>query len=326
MKTLLALNTDLSALPSTDGQAPEWIELIPAGPAVTGRDGRTWLFDELAQQLVLAAFTARAIDMVIDWEHATEVVAPQGMPAPAAAWIDKLEIRADALWGHVSWTPRAGEQVAAREYRFVSPVFDYDDEYRRILRMVSAGLTNKPNLVLTALNHENPETQKVAIPLALAALLGLDAAATDDQAVAAVTQLKATATARNNEQPSLDKFVPRGDYDQAVSRATNAEQALATRKADEHKSVVDTEIDAALKAGKITPATADYHRAACSEQSGLDRFREFVKAAPTVADPSNLSERKPDGTSTALNAEQQAVCAQFGIDPAEFAKTLKSEG
>ena len=113
MKTLLALNTDLSALPSPDGQAPDWIELIPAGPTVTGRDGRTWLFDELAQQLVLAAFTGRAIDMVIDWEHATEVAAPQGTPAPAAGWIDKLEIRNAALWGHVSWTPRAGEQVAA---------------------------------------------------------------------------------------------------------------------------------------------------------------------------------------------------------------------
>ncbi|MCS5517678.1 phage protease [Pseudomonas qingdaonensis] len=114
MKTLLALNTDLSALPSTEGRAPEWIELIPAGPTITGRDGRTWLFDELAQQLVLAAFTSRAIDMVIDWEHASEVSAPQGEAAPAAGWIDRLEIRANALWGHVAWTPRAGEQVAAR--------------------------------------------------------------------------------------------------------------------------------------------------------------------------------------------------------------------
>ncbi|MCS5514621.1 phage protease [Pseudomonas qingdaonensis] len=52
--------------------------------------------------------------------------------------------------GPCGLTPRAGEQVAAREYRFVSPVFDYDDAYRRVLRMVSVGLTNKPNLVLTA--------------------------------------------------------------------------------------------------------------------------------------------------------------------------------
>ncbi|UCZ84451.1 phage protease [Pseudomonas sp. L5B5] len=326
MKTLLALNTDLSAMPSTEGKAPEWIELIPSGPNVTGRDGRTWLFDDLAQQLVLAAFVGRGIDMVIDWEHATEVVAPKGEEAPASGWIDRLELRDGALWGHVTWTPRAEAQVVAREYRFVSPVFDYDDTYRRILRMVSVGLTNKPNLVLTALNHEQSETQKVPLSLALAAALGLDASATDEQAVAAVTQLKATATARNSEQPSLDKFVPRGDYDQAVSRATNAEQALETRKANDHKAVVETEIAAALKAGKITPATVDYHRAACSEQAGLDRFREYVKAAPAVGDPSGLDERQPEVIATALNAEQRAVCAQLGLDPVEFAKNLKSEG
>lgn len=325
MKTLIALNTDLSALLSDVGQAPDWIELIPTGPTVTGRDGRTWLWDEIAHQLVLTAFASRGIDAVIDWEHATEVAAPQGSPAPAAGWIDRLELRSGALWGHVDWTPRAGVQVAAKEYRFVSPVFDYDDASRRIVRMVSVGLTNKPNLVLTALNHELSEPQRMALPQALAAILGLDATATDEQAVAAVNQLKATATARNNEQPSLDKFVPRGDYELAVSRATNAEQALETRKVDDHKAMVNAEIDAALKAGKITPATAEYHRAACSEQSGLDRFREYVKAAPVVGAPSGLGKDKPDGTSTALNAEEKRVAKLMGQTEEDFLKGRESE-
>ncbi|MHB2082136.1 phage protease [Pseudomonas asiatica] len=325
MKTLIALNVDLSDLSSIEGQAPEWIELIPTGPTITGRDGRTWLFDELAQQLVLGAFTQRSIDMVMDWEHATEVAAPKGEPAPAAAWIDRLELRGGALWGHVAWTPRAGEQVVAREYRFVSPVFDYDDASRRILRMVSVGLTNKPNLVLTALNHEQTETPKLALPLALAVSLGLDATATDEQAVAAVNQLKATATARNSEQPDLDKFVPRADYALVESRALNAEQALQTHKAAEHKAEVDAVIEAALKAGKITPATAEYHRAACSEQAGLDRLREFVKAAPIIADPSSLDGRKPDGTSTALNAEEKQVAKMLGLTEEDFLKGRVSE-
>ncbi|MBH3449149.1 hypothetical protein I5S84_09845 [Pseudomonas putida] len=325
MKTLLALNTDLSALLTTEGEAPDWIELIPTGPVIEGRDKRTWLFDDMAQQWVLTAFTGRGIDMVIDWEHATEVAAPKGEEAPAAGWIDRLELRDGALWGHVDWTPRAGVQVAAKEYRFVSPVFDYDDASRRIVRMVSVGLTNKPNLVLTALNHEQTETSKMPIPLALLVSLGLDAAATDEQAVAAVTQLKATATARNNEQPSLDKFVPRGDYDLVLSRATNAEQALETRKAEDHKAVVDTVIDAALKAGKITPATVDYYRATCSEQAGLDRFRDFVKAAPTVADPSGLGERQPDATSKALNAEEKHIAKLMGLSEEDFLKGRVSE-
>lgn len=118
---LVALNTDLSAQPQADGQAPEWIELIPTGPTMIGRDGRFWLFDELSQGLVIDGFTARSIGLAVDWEHASEIKAPNGDEAPAAGWIDQQEIRTDALWGHVQWTARGGAQVAAKEYRFLSP-------------------------------------------------------------------------------------------------------------------------------------------------------------------------------------------------------------
>lgn len=323
--TLIALNTDLSAQPQTEDKAPEWVELIPAGPAVTGRDGRFWLFDELSQSLVIDAFTVRGIDLAVDWEHASEIKAPNGDEAPAAGWIDQLEIRAGALWGHVGWTPRASAQVAAREYRFLSPVFDYDPVSLRIGRLVSIGLVNKPNLFLTALNRETQE-HPVPLPAALCAILGLPETATEDQAVTAATQLKATATAKNSEQqPSLERYVPRADYDALSARAANAEQALANHQKAQHAATVDAEIQAALTAGKITPATVDYHRATCSEQGGLDRFREFVKAAPAVGDPSGLENRKPDTAATALNAEQLAVCTQFGMDPVEFAKSLSEE-
>jgi phage I-like protein len=326
MKTLLALNTDLSATAATDGKAPEWVELIPAGPTVLGRDGRTWLFDDLAQRLVLDAFTSRGLDLAVDWEHASEILAPSGQPAPASGWVDQLEIRDGALWGHIAWTPTAAAQVASREYRFLSPVFDYDLTFMRISRMVSVGLTNKPNLFLTALNHEAQEHQ-VPLPIALCSALGIAESATENEAIAAAAQLKTAAAARNSEQPDLNRFVPRPDFDAVQARALNAETALATHQRTERDSAINTEIEAALKAGKITPATADYHRAACAEQGGLDRFRSYVQAAPVVADVSGLSgiQPKDPGTATALNAEQTAICAQFGLDPVEFAKTLKNE-
>ncbi|WP_449106636.1 phage protease [Pseudomonas mohnii] len=299
---------------------------MPAGPTVVGRDGRTWLFDDLAQGLVLDAFTSRGIDMVADWEHASEILAPVGKPAPASGWIDQLEIRDSALWGHIAWTPKAADQVVSREYRFLSPVFDYDLTFMRISRMVSVGLTNKPNLFLTALNHEAQEHQ-VPLPIALCSALGIAESATENEAIAAATQLKTAAAARNSEQPDLNRFVPRPDFDALQARALNAEKALATHQRAEQDNAIKTEIDAALKAGKITPATADYHRAACAEQGGLDRFRSYVQAAPVVADLSGLSGLQPNnpGTATALNAEQSAICAQLGLDPDEFAKTLKNE-
>lgn len=319
MKTQLALNTDLSATVS-DGKAPEWVELIPPGPNVTGRDGRQWLFDEQAGTLVQSSFLGRAIDLPIDWEHATQHRASKGESAPAAGWIKQLELRNGALWGLVDWTPRASEQVINREYRFLSPVFDFDPDTTRIARLVSAGLTNKPNFLLTALNQENTEVTPVTLSPALLTALGLPSTATEEQALAATTQLKATAQATNTEKPNLEQFMPRADYDSVLQRATNAEQALAEQKRTEHNKQVDALITSATQAGKITPATVDYHRAACQDETGLARFKAFVDAAPVVAAPSNLDERKHDKTTTALNSEEQHVAKLLDMSDEYFIK------
>ncbi len=319
MKTQLALNTDLSSTVS-DGKAPEWVELIPPGPNVTGRDGRQWLFDEQAGTLVQSSFHGRAIDLPIDWEHATQHRASKGESAPAAGWIKQLELRNGALWGLVDWTPRASEQVINREYRFLSPVFDFDPDTTRIARLVSAGLTNKPNFLLTALNQENTEVTPVTLSPALLTALGLPATATEEQALAATAQLKATAQATNTEKTNLEQFMPRADYDSVLLRATNAEQALADQKKTEHNKQVDALITSATQAGKITPATADYHRAACQDETGLARFKAFVDAAPVVAAPSNLDERKHDKTTTALNSEEQHVAKLLDMSEADFIK------
>lgn len=319
MKTQLALNTDLSATVS-NGKAPEWVELIPPGPNVTGRDGRQWLFDEQAGTLVQSSFLGRAIDLPIDWEHATQHRASKGESAPAAGWIKQLELRNGALWGLVDWTPRASEQVINREYRFLSPVFDFDPDTTRIARLVSAGLTNKPNFLLTALNQENTEVTPVTLSPALLTALGLPATATEEQALAATAQLKATAQATNAEKPNLEQFMPRADYDNVLQRATNAEQALAEQKKTEHNKQVDALITSATQAGKITPATVDYHRAACQDETGLARFKAFVDAAPVVAAPSNLDERKHDKTTTALNSEEQHVAKLLDMSEADFIK------
>ncbi|WP_371359873.1 phage protease [Pseudomonas sp. KT_2_4] len=318
-KTLLALNTDLSAT-APEGTIPDWVELIPAGQTVTGRDGRKWLFDVQGQALVLSNFTDRADELPIDWEHSTQHRAPKGEPAPAGGWILQLEIRDGALWGRVEWTPRAAAQVSSREYRFLSPVFDYDPVTMRIARLVSAGLTNKPNFLLTALNQEDPETTPVKLSAAFLALLGLPDTATEEQAMSAASQLKTTAQAANAEQPNLTQFVPRADYDALVGRATNAEQALASQKKAEHDKEVEAVITSATQAGKITPSTVEYHRAMCHDEAGLARFKEFVTAAPVVAAVSDLGNRNPANTATALNAEEQKVASLLGMSEAEFIK------
>lgn len=134
------------------GPPPDWVELVPAGPEVVGVDGRRWVND--TPQGIVATFQQRGRPMVIDWEHATEHRAPQGLDAPAAGWIDRMEVRAGSVWGHVQgWTARAREQLTERAYRFLSPVFQFEKVSGRIVNITSAALTNTPNLTLVALNR-----------------------------------------------------------------------------------------------------------------------------------------------------------------------------
>lgn len=205
----------------------------------------------------------------------------------------------------------------------MSPVFDYDPTTGRIARLVSAGLVNKPNLPLQALNQEDMPMRSAQLAAVIVSALGLPEAAADDAVAQAINALKAdkdTAVALNAQgaAPSLERFVPRADYDAMQARAINAEQAIQARDAADHKAKVDAAIEGALAAGKITPATADYHRAACADADGLARFTAFVAAAPSLGAPSNLDGKTPAATGTALNAEELAICAATGIHPDAF--------
>jgi phage I-like protein len=306
-----------SALP--EGPAPEWIELIPAGQTVEGRDGRKWVNDD--PRAVIDAFNADGRDIVIDTEHATEIKAPAGDPAPAAGWIRQIEERNGAIWGRVEWTDAGAAAVAARQYRYVSPVFTYVKDSGRIVQLLSVGLTNRPNLRLSALNRYANKPHQEATMKELLKALGCSEEADETAALNALAALKSElATARNRaETPDLAKFVPRADYDAALAKAANAEKSLSERLAADLAADIDREIDAALAAGKITPATRDYYSAMCRQQNGLDEFKKFVTAAPVIGDPSTLA-AKPPVTATALNADQAKIAEMFGNSAEDLKK------
>lgn len=313
---VLALNFELPS----DGNAPEMIELIQAGATLVGRDGRSWINDD--PEGVVAALNARGVDLVVDFEHATEICAPNGQQAPAAGWVSGFEVReGGSVWGRVRWTPKGQAAVANREYRYLSPVLIYEKASGRVKSLSSIGLVNKPNLFNQALNHEQRKEPTMDWKKLLKAL-GLAEDATQEQALNALAKLQGDLqTALNRaETPSLDKFVPRADYDQALSRATNAEQKLAEQKKTELETAINAEVEAALKAGKVTPATADYHKASCRQDGGLERFREFVKAAPVIGDPSALDGKQPEKGATALNAEEAKIAEMFGNSAEDLKK------
>lgn len=152
--------------------------------------------------------------------------------------------------------------------------------------------------------------------------LGLPETTTEEAALNHVTTLRSDhAIALNQAQnPPLDRFVPRADYQLALNRATTLETELTSIKNAGLETAINTEIDAALQAGKITPATKDYYIAQCRQEGGLERFRDFVKVAAVVGADTNLDDKDPSKTSTALNAEQLEVIERCGLTVEDFKK------
>jgi phage I-like protein len=335
-----------------DGGPPEWIQLIPAGMKIKALDGR--MFNNPRPEVVIKAFENDPRDVPIDWEHATEIKAPEGEEAPAAGWIKALEVRSGEIWARVDWTPRGDQMLRNKEYRYISPAF-WTDKKNNVVEIISAGLTNRPALDLPQLASDNTNsgkgrTENASMNPELLALLGLDADASDKDVLKAVKQFKIdTETFRlktedlekslnvsktelegvrvelakaKNAEPSMDAFIPRKDYDAVVARAETAESKLKENADTVLSEKIDLAIDQALKDGKITPATKDYYRKQCEKEGGLEMFAEFVKSAPTVGADSNLDKKPEDKTSAKPTKEQLQIARNCGISAEDFAKQL----
>ena len=303
------------ALESTAAEAggysvPDWVQLIPAQP--DGRDGRSWRLDDPA-----SVVQTSHRPLPVDWDHALELRAPQGLEAPAAGWIDELKVDAASVWGRIEWTPRARTQIASREYRYLSPVILYEPESRRIRKITSVALTNTPNFVLPALNHEE---HSMSLPIAICAALEVPAEATEQQALDRIAALKSDLVAATNraDTPPLEKFVPRAEYDAALLRATNAEQALSVERQTKLNADITAAIESALLAGKITPATREFFTGLCRREGGLAEFNSFLAAAPVILPTASVPTGKPP---KGISPQQELISRNMGIDPTVFTTT-----
>ena len=300
------------SLNAETGEVPEWLEMVPKG-RIQGRDGR--VFHNTRPDVVVQDFRERGVMIPFDIEHATERKAPNGEPAPAVGWIGGMENRGGAVWARVEWNDEARTMIKNKEYRYYSPVFLLDRKSNEVRRISSAGLTNRPNLMVRALCDEEPTTKGDPMDFLkkVNQAAGLPDTATEDEAITKIKALNSELQlALNREQtPDLMKFVPRGDYDALSVRALNAEQALSEEKKRQFGAKADQVIEQAVAEGKITPATKDFYKRVCNSEEGLASFCELMKLAPVVTPPSNLDGKKPEGT-TAMNAEMTTISGIFG--------------
>ncbi|MGR3435264.1 MAG: phage protease [Shimia sp.] len=308
------------ALNAQGAQVPEWIQLTPAAPVLTGNDGRRWAMSD--PQGVIARTKAQQSKFPLDVEHATEIKGAKGERADAVGWLTDFEVRGGAIWGRVDWLEEGRAIMSARSYAFISPVFFFDDDTREVVALTSAALTNQPNFNMPALNRAGA-SQGDPMDKDVIEALGLSEGATPQDAVAAIGTLKGElSTARNRaETPDVTKFVPRSDYDLAMNRIAAFERAETERKDAEITAVVDQ----AIADGKIAPANKEYHMGACRTEGGLEGFKALVEAATSMAEPSGLDGKSPTEGTQRLTAEERAMCRQMNVSEEAFLKTKQAD-
>jgi hypothetical protein len=143
-------------LPAAPAQAEKWVQIAltgewkghPRGPYSLAPEDLRSIADFFNRRYV-----ANRVDLVIDYEHQSLTVATSGERAPAAGWIDRLELRAGdtELWAHVRWNSAALDLMSRREYRYLSPVFRFNvpdpvTGEKRSAILDSLALTNRPFL------------------------------------------------------------------------------------------------------------------------------------------------------------------------------------
>lgn len=332
--TELAIDLALNA----EGDAPEWVHLLPAG-RFTARDGRS--FDNSDPDALIEIFASRGVDLPIDYEHQND--RPESRlngPVPAAGWVKDLMRKADGIWGRVEWTARAREMIANREYRYISPAIRYLKDGGKVVMLKGAGLVHSPALHLTALAEEAEPTIAAKI---VAETLGLSPDASETEILELLKRLRAMldkvtgatdAAAQLEELGSIADGLAQGepsrryaDGEPDPARFVPAEtlQAMLTERNEVQATLREqharSRVEDAFARGYLSPAMRGWATALCmSDPDSFDLFIE--KSIPPFA---NLF--KPVGTSAAppvaagkggnagRSVEETAICEQLGLKP-----------
>ncbi len=345
------------AVPVQDGAVAKRFRIVPFG-TFAGRDGRgPWhLRDKAHAERVITATKAflNGVDLLVNYDHQSEFSAVPGVGglAKAAGWVnpDTLEVGNDGIYATAEWTAPAEAALQAREYRYYSPHFRADKATGELTRIVNVGLTNSPNIEVSALasqevgaSAEGSPMKKIAMLLSASALtaLGLTAESEDEAAINAIDKLiedkgndaavlasvrakfkladdagdeavlNAIAAAATPGEPDPSKFVP-------IDALKDVQAKLGELQEDK----VLAAVDAAIEQGKLTPAQKDW--ALKLGKQDMSELNSFLATAPAFKG-GKVIEGNPETRKTALTEEEAAICSMMGVSAEDYLKARNAE-
>lgn len=355
-------------------QPGKLVQLFPAGQ-FRATDGRPddvkvgyWYIDASAAATLIAERQSRTNDLLFDYEHQTLTTQENGKPAPASGWGKNINL----VWQDnglfitdVDWTAAAREAIAKREYRYISPVFTYDKDSGRVIKLLHVAITNFPAIdgmkeliaSLTARHeHKNkPQEHSMNEELKwLLTLLGVNVESDIDPAalkqqlngddvkvkIAALksqhgkhTEL-ATQTEDLKTQVAALKAAPAQTPDLSkwvpIENYSAIVSEMAALKSQAQTMTVDQVIEDARKSGKFVAEGELSYLKSLGEQDiaalkSVLDGREAIAALKGEKQSGNVNVENRGTEVAALTEEEKAIADQFGISHTDFEKQLKGD-
>jgi phage I-like protein len=264
-------------------KVPSRVLLTPWG-AVESTNG-SFIVDEEAVRLAVGAFEEHKTDLPIDYEHQTlggSFSSPSGR-APAAGWIKRVFGEPGVgLLAEIEWTEQASEMLAAKQYRYLSPVALIRKADRKLAAIHSAALTNKPAIV--------------GMRAIVARAEALDREA-DDEPLASL-------------RSALD-LLPDSSPEEVLVAASRKLSDLRREAKERH---VEHRIEEAIRAGKLVEAQRAWAEALVAREEGL--FDEWLVTAPCLIAPGRTKAPKSGrGSDRHLDAAAVRAGVEFDASP-----------
>jgi len=341
--TCLSLNSQL--LPDDQGKVPDWVHLLPmSGRMVQTNDKRGPYHVANAEQIIAASF-AEVDRLPIDENHATDLAAPKGLPAPARGWIVEMQARADGIWGKVEWSEEGRDLLAARAYRYLSPVIALPNiNAKTVDAVLRASLVNRPNL--RGISALNQETDDMSFHKTVAKLLGLSPDASESDITTALNAVREDgATALQSQLSEIGSALgvaEGGDVLAAAKVANSRDDGDKVAALQATVTALSSKVTELQSANETSAATSFIDTAIVEMRVGVkgsrDHFIAMHQKDPTGTEAiinglpkldtsgTNILPAKPADGAVSLNAEQSAVAAQLGMSEENYAKSLDEEG
>lgn len=141
------------------------VMICPAGEWTGGStDGK--IVKQVIDDVALDRLAETAEEVLVDRDHGSMKTALD-RDTRAYGWASGFRAVKNAgdfsgLYGVIKWSDKGKDLIKDRSYRFLSPAFELDSDGRPV-KLISIGLTNRPNFKMAPIINSTPDENNVSI-------------------------------------------------------------------------------------------------------------------------------------------------------------------